>query len=410
MNFQQANKLRSMATLAAFGLVLVVAEVFNNQETRLRTEQQDFLRSQQAAWSRQDIERALSGGQQAEERKNKYAVEMVQALGGPVAAATKDPALDIRGMLTQTGLACAPTNTEVSVTVDRFTEFDVAFVLHEPPSFIGLAKLSKRFLESCVPYVHSIRFIQGNEVLAELSGPQIESVTNWNSAPAESVEELLLATSFQSRTAEEAGTASGGNATEPDPEILTPEQIKIAAAQKTFSSEYATNIANLNGLISDLNYVTRLDTLRGQELPTRITWVNQQSSQISAEREFFINQASEMEQLLNDQESDSLVITIIVRGLAARGQAEAPWLNAVFDALSDYQSQIHEFLVTMQNHEGEWSMGPSSSTIHFSTTAAHDAYVAGTDAVKQSSANLKNAIDSWSNYKNAHLNGKRISD
>ena len=403
MNFQPTNKSCAIATVVALLLVWVVAVIFNVRESGLRTGQLAFVQAQQAIWSQQDVDRAMNAEQAAAERKRKYAEAMARALGGPIGAATKDPALDIREMLAQTGLACAPSNTEVSVTVDRFTEFDVAFVLHESLTFTRLAGISKLFLENGVPYVHGIRFILGNEVLAQLGGAEIESVTNWHAASDKSVEELLLASSEQSQPEVTAGAGSDNNTAQADPQDLIPDQITIQQAQKAFTNEYSQQIQILNDLVSDLNYVAQLGTLHDRDLQSRIEWTGQQPAQIAALREFFLNQASEMERLLGGHGLDPLVVAIVKRRIATRTEAQAPFITALFDALSDYQTQVQAFLATMQSHQNEWFVQSGTTRIQFSTTATHDAYTAAADSVKRSLATLEDATQAWTNYKKREL-------
>jgi hypothetical protein len=403
MNFQPTNKSCAIATVVALLLAWFVAVIFNVRESSLRTGQLAFVQAQQAIWSQQDVDRAMTAEQSAAQRKAKYANEMARALGGPIGVAAKDPALDIRGMLAQTGLACAPSNTEVSVTVDRFTEFDVAFVLHESLTFTRLAGISKLFLENGVPYVHSLRFILGNEVLAQLGGAEIDSVTNWRAASDASVEELLLATSEQSQPAAVAGAVSDNNTARADPQNLTPDQIILDQAGVALTNEYSQHIQIFNDLVSDLNYASQIGTLHDRELQSRIDWTGQQPVQITALREFFLNEASEMEQLLGGHDLDPLVVAIVKRGIVTRTEAEVPYITAMFDALSDYQTQVQAFLATMQSHQNEWFVQSGTTRIQFSTTAAHDAYTTAADPLKRSLTALKDATQAWTNYKKREL-------
>jgi hypothetical protein len=397
MNFQPTIIFCAKVLAGSFFLVWIIGSRYDGREAGLRMEQQQYLQDQQAAWSREDVERALVARQTELESKRKHEEELVKALGGPVAAATKDPALNIQQMLEKIAQACAPTNTAISVTVDRFTEFDVAFVLPEPLTFTRLAGISKRFLKYGVPYVHGIRFILGNEVLARLGDAEIESVTNWSTASVGSVEELLLATSAQSQPAEAAVAASDRDTAPPEGENLSPDQLKISEAQKAFTKQYVEHVRILNELVSKLARAAQFDALQDWDLPSRIVWLDQQPSRMTDDRDFFLNQASEMEQLLNDQGLDPLLITIIKRESNARIQAKAVLIETVFDAVSDHRLKIRGLLADMESHRGEWFVDPNTGVIQFSSSAARDVYVTGSDAVKRSGTAVHDAMQSWSN-------------
>ncbi len=166
---------------------------YDRREVRLRAEQRQFLVDQRASWARQDAAQAVASQQRTAERERARAAEVLKALGGPAEAAIKNPELNIQQMLEQTARLCAPSGASTSVIVDRFTEFDVAFVLPETLTVTRLAGISQCLLKGGAPYVHSIRFIQGNELVAELDGLAIESLTNSSAASVESLEGLLLA-------------------------------------------------------------------------------------------------------------------------------------------------------------------------------------------------------------------------
>jgi len=128
-----------------------------------------------------------------------------------------------------------------------------------------------------------------------------------------------------------------------------------------------------------------------------MTWIEQQPSRITDDRDFFLNQASEMEQLLNDQGLDPLLITIIKRDSNARIQAEAVLIETVFDAVSGHQLQIRGLLADMKSHRGEWFVDPNTGQIQFSSSAVRNVFESRLDAVKRSGTAVQDAIQSWSN-------------
>ena len=157
------------------GLIAVIVwKSFDEREATIRADQQKIDAAQEASYAKEALQRAMTAHQQAVERKNAYEVEKLVALGGPLGKATKDPSLNIQQMIEQTALACAPPNTSVAVTVDRFTDFDVVMTLPDALPYAQMAEISKRLINNTVPYTHTVRFFHDDKLLAgwtaEISG------------------------------------------------------------------------------------------------------------------------------------------------------------------------------------------------------------------------------------------------
>jgi hypothetical protein len=398
MKFQRFNKFHGSLVVLTLFFGWIIWFIFNDRAAELQSEQSQFLASQSATWLQADSERALTVSQNAQLEAAAQADKLVEVLGGPLSAAMKNPELNLRQMLTQIASACAPTNAEVSVSVDRFTEFDVAFVLHDALTFSRLARITKRFLTNSVPYVHSLRFIQGNGVLAELNEAAIESVTNWNEVSIASVQELLLAD--DSRTQRLGATVAdpAEKAIPPDEEYLNADQIKISAAQKNFRKHFSDHIRAINQLMTDLNQAVRLDSITSQnQLSTRIHSLDEFPARLTNERDFFMNQADDLARLLQDQGSSPLIITILERSQEKRNAAEAPALTDWFDAITSQQAQTRDFLTSMENDWGDWNVTSRGNRIQFTTSAAKDDYEKQWGLVQSSMAWVKASIRSWEN-------------
>ena len=328
-----------------------------------------------------------------------HALDAIKAFGGPIAAAVKDPALDIRHMLIQIAAAAAPAGTEVSVTVDRFTEFDAALVLHRPLSFRQMAGITKVFLKNGTPYVHNLRFIQGNEVLAQLQEGDIESVTNWETASIESIQGLLLTSNTESTP---GPAASESSATQTSNEELSPDQKKMAEAQSMFKEDFDEHVRLLQKVVADLGQAAQLGAVRNRnQLNAQIASQDQMASRLAAERDFFLHQSVDMEAILKVQNLDPLLTTILKRETQNRNQDEAAILSRLFDSLSAYQDQIKSFLKIMESHWGEWSEEPGSRQIRFTTSDAQNAYSLGTIPVESSAREVQDSFRSWANHKPA---------
>ena len=252
-----------------------IHEKYAGWESRQPAQQDLLLDAQQSVWAREDAEQAQADQQAALDRQKTYAAEEANVLGGPLGMAVKTPGLSIQQMLNQIALACAPAGTEVSVTVDRFTEFDVAFVLNRTLALAQMAEISRCLLTNGTPYVHSLRFIQGNEVLAELSGANLESVTNWNDLSVDAVKELLVAANASNDSTNETVSSPMAGTDSSAGQDLSPDQLKIKAVQDAFQNDFSNHLRRLNGLLAELNQDTGLSGLQSaSQLQSRINSLN----------------------------------------------------------------------------------------------------------------------------------------
>jgi hypothetical protein len=397
VNFQPINKFFVPTLLLTVVLLSVMSAAFDRRESRLRSTQQEFLSAQQVAWAQEDAQRAMTAREKVVARAGVRAEELLKAFGGPVQAAVKNPDLSIQEMLAETASACAPTGTRVSVSVDSFTEFNLAITLRERLTSIQEAKICQCLLTNAAPYVHSIRFILGNDVLVELNRQAIESVTDWRSAPVGKIEGLLSTTEVQDLPSLANNAASDETSAEQD---LSPEQKKFSEAEKYFEEDQIKHLRTLNGLAAGLYETSRLDTLRSRgELQSRIASLNELTTQLSSERDFFASRPTDMERLLNDQGLNPLVIAITKRDVIEQDQAESAGIAEVFDAISAYRDQMRLFLTSMASYWGQWTAEPATQKIQFTTPAAHDAYVLGTALLTQRAQSMQRAFELLNNSK-----------
>jgi hypothetical protein len=390
------------ALIVTFCLGWAVWVMFDTRETQLNAAQQRFLSDQRMAWAQEDAQRAIAAKQAADERVKVRAGKLVAALGGPVEAAFKNPELNIGQMVNAVALACAPANSRVSVTVDRFTEFTISVTLRDRLSSAQLAEISQCLLPKSVPYVHSVRFIQNNVILAELDWPAIESIGNWSSVSLQAVEGLLSPANAQEQPAPVLAAADNGSASNPAQADLTVDQKKIESANNLFKESYSKHARAVSELVASLDQASRLDTLLTHErLQARVVWLDQLATRLSAERQFFLNQSAEMERLLKTEQLDPLAIGIIVRNSKNRDQSEAAVYAGVFDTVEAYREQILIFLKAMDDRWGEWQADSAAKQILFTSGDARKAYLSGSEQVTQSAQSVQRAFRAWADYKPA---------
>jgi len=386
------------AALLVLGLVgYLVWQEFDYQTDLLRAQHQQLIQERQGAWAQEDLDRAAAARAAAQARQAQAEADLVTFLGSPLAAATKNPALDIRQMLTQIATAIAPAGTRVAVTVDRFTEFDVALVLPNSPNLSQLATLAKNFLQNASPYVHGLRFISGNELIAELGGADIDSVTDWKTVSPDYLTGMLRGSSAAGPVEGTGAPTDAVAAGTPDePESLDPDQARQRTAQKNFNDEYRRHVLHLNELLARLSQAIRLDNLPPNGIPARLAWLDQQTPLLDGEEDFLMNQDGALERALTEQGVDPLVVRILIREATARRQPQIPRITPLFDRIYVYQSRIRQFLQAMADHPGDWTAQPEAGKIQFFTAAARDAYETGGAAVEASARDVKAAMQAWS--------------
>lgn len=365
---------------------LAIVLVYDWREDNLRSEQNSLLTAQRSLWSQQGARWSASHQQEVLDQEKARAEEWVRALGGPLGAATKNPDFNIQQMIQQVAEACAPADATVSVTVDRFTEFDVAVVLNKKPTFASLAAISRRLLQNTVPYVYSLRFIQGNNLLAGLEDADIESVTNWNTLPDAAALALLQAAAERDQPVP-PGSDEAQAGQPPAQQDLSPDQIKINQARNAFKEDYAEHVRRLNELVAQLNKAARLDTIQTPaQFQAQISWLDDEaSSEISAERNYFINQPVTFGKFLSQQGLDAELVNILKRGVDDRAGAQELAYADVFNAIREYQKQIRDFLVTMNDYRNNWMM-QDSGRINFTSFEAASAYKAASAGVQKAAS------------------------
>jgi hypothetical protein len=372
MKFQIHPLYFGMVFLTVLGW-LGIRSTYDWREDNLRSIQNSLLTARQSSWSQEDAGWNASHQREVLGQEKARVEEWIRGLGGPLEAATKDPGLDIQQMIQQTAVACAPTDAMVSVTVDRFTEFDVAVVLNEKPSFTDLAGISRRLLQNTVPYVCSLRFIQGNSLLAELDDADIDSVTNWNTLLDAAALAVLQAAAERDQPVSPGSDEAQTNQAQAQ-EDLNPDQAKINQARDAFKDDYAEHVRRLNELVARLNRSARLDDIQTPaQFQAQISWLDEASSEISVEKNYFINQPEAFGKFLRQQGVDAEVIKILKRGLDDRAAAQELAYSDLFDAISEYQQQIRNFLATMNDYRNNWTT-LGSDRIQFANPETQNVY------------------------------------
>jgi len=183
LNFEPPMK---FTALKQFDLAVIVLTVmvgwylhvsYADGESARRSQQRQMLATQQATWDQQAAVQARTDQKALLDRQNADQTEERKSLGSPLAAATKNPDFDIRQMLEQVAVACAPAGAKVVVTVDGFTEFEVAIDLPSRVAPAEITPIAWRIITNTRPYIKTLRFIVGDAVLVDLNDADIEALS-----------------------------------------------------------------------------------------------------------------------------------------------------------------------------------------------------------------------------------------
>jgi hypothetical protein len=117
--------------------------------------------------------------------------ELNKALGGPVAAAFKNPAYSIREALLHAAEACAPTNTYAHAEANRFTEFTVTIDSSEGLSTNQMIAIARAFVPLAKEYLNSLQFSARGKLIAEIDRQDIEFIEDWSRAADQRIAMLL---------------------------------------------------------------------------------------------------------------------------------------------------------------------------------------------------------------------------
>lgn len=137
----------------------------------------------------------VTGLEQELRRKERAAntrrsTELEKAMGGPIAAAFKNPAYSLREALQRAATACAPVNSVARADVDRFTEFTVTI---DGPTISTneMIACARKLLPVAKEYLATLQFSTNGTLVAELDRADIEFIDDWATAPDRRIAMLL---------------------------------------------------------------------------------------------------------------------------------------------------------------------------------------------------------------------------
>jgi hypothetical protein len=394
------------AALLAVATGFCIHVWFQERQRAFYAQYQQDTTEELRQWSREDKDRKVKAYQTMQQLQHEHRQSLKVAWGGAAEAACKNPDLSIAGMLEELAQACAQTSN-VTVRVDRFTEFEISIRWDAAMDSGQLAKVSGCVLSQAAPFVRGLRFIQRGSVIAALDGRAIDSVSDWAKASLSDVQNLL--TSQQSIASQNADSSDAGSwstklqnklkdlASKAEDGAANGDGQRIRDAQETFDRTVASQNQRLRSVLQQQDQAGKLmDVLNAASLQSKLQLLRQAAVDLKQTREFLMNQDGQFRQLLQSREIDPLFVNIRMRSISERQAGRRPYLEAAFQALDERQSGAEFFLTEMQRTWGGWNV--AGTMIQFTSTDAQRAYRQAADGFSQATDRVSaamRALNDW---------------
>jgi hypothetical protein len=387
MKSQWPSILGGSTVLLTLILGRVIYEDFDRRAADRSAEQQQEITRRQVAWALEDQKLALAVQDRDQRLDTGFSNRLILAFGGPVPAAVKNPKWSIAEMLQQTAVACAPPGTRVTVSVDRFTDFDVALELPDGVSRDQIADIGRILITNTLPYVHSVRFYEAGQ-----------SAGHWDAMGDAGVG--ARETRTKAANAPSLGAAGAdANVDSAVDEEMDPNQKKYLTGQEKFNKRFAEHSRQLNKLAVDFNSLASLKSIpTAYKFKAQISWLERLSIQFTNEQTFFLNQDWYWEQSMQEQKLDPLLIGILKRDVVEKTKAALPLYDDLFQALAAYRDQIGHFLKAMDACREQWRLVDQSDVIQFSTSDANSTYTLESGMLQADAESLNAAMQRLSRF------------
>lgn len=388
----------SLGTLLAWWVITVVFESMKVEAQHRHNEQMEEDARQ---WVRQDAARKMAAHEESLQRDQRHLREWETAAGGLVQSVSKNPDLSLQELLEQVAEVCAPTGTVVTVKVDRFTDFEITMDFRQPVLIPQMAQAGACLLQVGAPYLHSLRFFQNGRLVAELDRRGIESISDWSTASAATVEPLLLRPEIEAA----APTAAAQTAREESEPIGDFKRLRDA--ERSLKADWDQQMELMQALLkAQADAVNLADVRDSTRLQTKLRELRRAGAGLEGLRSGFLGHEKLHQRLLTEQNLDPLAVQIIMREAAGRYREEKQHVDKFFDALKTRQSGADYFLNEMQRQWGSWRIVAEGLKISFTSDAAKQAHDRGTAQWEAGDTATIAAMKEWSAWNKARTERK----
>jgi hypothetical protein len=380
------------------GIWLVIRDGFRREQSEFLSRHRETIMAREREWARERAQRELDWHTKARERTHRQAQELETALGGPAAAAARNPDLGIGASMERVAQACAPRGTRVRVRVDRFTEFTLVLELASPLHEAALAELAHCILAYSATYVDRLQFSLRGNVLAQLDRRAIESVSDWSQINPGDVQRLLAIPNIENRTADftSEDRESLPESDEDAASNQTPEdKVQDEAFERFQASMTAANKRFQSALKLQFQALEQIDVGQREDLAANHGMLQQAETLAAQARPVLENPSGEYRSILLAARLDSAYVNSAARTVAQRYDSMRTATAEVFNQLSNHRRSADALLVSLARHFGDWSYDSQQRGIKYTAAGTQDLSAAW-DRHEQDSSALNAAIQRWS--------------
>lgn len=325
-------------------------------------------------------------------------LEFDQALGSPLQSAFKDPGLSIRQALQRAAFACAPTNADVRVEVERFTEFTISLSSERNLSTNQMIQVARELVPMAKPFLFALRFTVKGTVVAELDRSDIDFIDDWSRAQADRIAMLLapevpagVENDFAAidRLKQERGLAQ---ALAESPDL----QPKLQAAQTKLNEQVRKAFDDLNAALtlsqkaSSFGEVAKISDLDANQRDLTAAL-----ARAAAAKEFWNNVTNHWGGLLKAEGVSSESYDQLVNTLPLILRSDPSLTAKVFDALDARIESGRYFLKLAAERFGVWRFDMEKGQFGFTDEEYAKRFRRAQEQLTQDSHALENALRAW---------------
>lgn len=347
-------------------------------------------------FARRTADQTVAAYQRDQEAQRLRQRELETALGGPIAAAAKNPELSIGQAIEQVAQRCAPKATRVLVRVDRFTEFDCFLQLPRQLAASELAVLARCVLEHTGQYVNRLQFGFRGNVFAELGRAEVELVASGN-ADMTVVESWLKEMKGEAPPAGIGSPGIAANTESSETGNVSPAQKLHRDVGEAFNASYQKAHEQFAAAIKLLEDSVDLKDLGSfQQFQERQRILDEAEKRAGAARVMLQNPASEYTRMLQTAGADSIYIQAASRTMATKFAGAQSAVASAFRAFEGRLKSSRAYLEMLAKYFGSWSYLPAQQTMEFENSSVQGAHAQARDRLQGDAQILESAIREWS--------------
>ncbi len=390
---------RAWLGMAGAGLVLTLTLLLAvhlggaARESGMRSEQAAQLRIRSLQHSSELARLELAHLEEGQAQESRHREELARAVGGPIQAILRDVDSDLAGSITAVARHCLPTNAEVRVRVDRFTEFSLMITLPGPPLPRQLAAWSRCFLPHVGGPLGSVTFVHDGKVVGDLDRRALEAETDWEALSERELIARLVKSEAANPPSEPAPVARVGLGNEDE---TSDELLAVRQAYQVYAATDAAKVAEFNAALQQLNAYgslvglpTRADVERRRQL------IGHLEERLRPLLLYFADPSAELDRELKVRNVDPVYARISVRNSRRDCQAGSVASSVVFAAFVGQVKSVGHFTEVMADQWGAWHLQADGQTIRFDSEAAQNAYQKVADEMKATVTTLDRAVAEW---------------